>query len=614
MELTGLMLRELWYKAWKHDIIRQNEGLRMTIQSTAQGIASLGRHGDDTIVHMNHDEVKGLQALAQQHGTTLTINPHTGMPEAFNLGGLFKSLLPMAAGFFAPELFGAESFLGSPLGAGLLVGGVTGALTGNIGQGLMAGLGAYGGAGLGKSLAGLGSAGNLTKEAVTGEIAKDTGSNLIGSTGVTNPELAKGLGNLGYDMTGETAANINKYGPLSEDMAHDISNITHVPTAAENVKTLGSLEGNTGASTSYLDKVGQGIKNLVNPNNQSFTTAEGKVVPAGSGYSQYTNPAVGGSVTQLAAPVVTGVAGAYGEDLLKQTPVDYAAAQPKKRIQTGTDASGNPTYTYIPITAYDPRETLNLNDPYSAYGITPPPALKLPPTAIAKEGGEVKAYAMGGTVTTGGLRDLYSATDNVTNPNLSRDGYGVGRLDSLARQQSMNDAQTTGYADGGTVDTTPSLNLNNLPTLNLNTGTTNPGIATIITSSNRPNRFFGNMMGQSDFSNYRPNLFGNAGINFASDNRNGLSFRTIGMAHGGYLDGQGDGMSDSIPATIEGKQPARLADGEFVIPADVVSHLGNGSSKAGSKKLYAMMQKVRKARTGNPKQGKEINPNKYMPA
>jgi hypothetical protein len=86
------------------------------------------------------------------------------------------------------------------------------------------------------------------------------------------------------------------------------------------------------------------------------------------------------------------------------------------------------------------------------------------------------------------------------------------------------------------------------------------------------------------------------------------------MAKGGYLNGQGDGMSDSIPATIEGKQPARLADGEFVIPADVVSHLGNGSSKAGSKRLYAMLDKVRHARTGNKKQGKEINPAKYMPA
>lgn len=83
---------------------------------------------------------------------------------------------------------------------------------------------------------------------------------------------------------------------------------------------------------------------------------------------------------------------------------------------------------------------------------------------------------------------------------------------------------------------------------------------------------------------------------------------------GRMLDGPGDGMSDSIPASIGGKQPARLADGEFVVPADVVSHLGNGSTDAGAKQLYRMMDKVRTARTGRKSQGKQINPNKYMPA
>jgi hypothetical protein len=93
------------------------------------------------------------------------------------------------------------------------------------------------------------------------------------------------------------------------------------------------------------------------------------------------------------------------------------------------------------------------------------------------------------------------------------------------------------------------------------------------------------------------------------------------MSLGGYADGgnprllkgPGDGMSDNIPATIANKQPARLADGEFVVPADVVSHLGNGSTDAGAKKLHDMMTNVRKARTGNPKQGKQINPDKFVP-
>ena len=79
------------------------------------------------------------------------------------------------------------------------------------------------------------------------------------------------------------------------------------------------------------------------------------------------------------------------------------------------------------------------------------------------------------------------------------------------------------------------------------------------------------------------------------------------------LKGPGDGMSDSIPASIGGQQEARLADSEFVIPADVVSHLGNGSSDAGAKVLYNMMDRIRKARTGHTKQGKQINAEKFMP-
>jgi hypothetical protein len=86
-------------------------------------------------------------------------------------------------------------------------------------------------------------------------------------------------------------------------------------------------------------------------------------------------------------------------------------------------------------------------------------------------------------------------------------------------------------------------------------------------------------------------------------------------ARGGrMLKGPGDGMSDSIPASIGGKRPARLATEEFVVPADVVSHLGNGSSDAGAKQLYAMMDRVRKARTGRKSQGREISPQKYMAA
>jgi hypothetical protein len=137
------------------------------------------------------------------------------------------------------------------------------------------------------------------------------------------------------------------------------------------------------------------------------------------------------------------------------------------------------------------------------------------------------------------------------------------------------------------------------------------------------------------YQNYRNYADGGAVMDGGSPgmqlqgNNDPLMFQSTGverMADGGIaslghysdggqmLKGPGDGMSDSIPATIAGKQPARLANDEFVVPADVVSHLGNGSSDAGAKQLYKMMDRVRQARTGNKKQGKQIDPNKLMPA
>jgi hypothetical protein len=88
----------------------------------------------------------------------------------------------------------------------------------------------------------------------------------------------------------------------------------------------------------------------------------------------------------------------------------------------------------------------------------------------------------------------------------------------------------------------------------------------------------------------------------------------LNVKNGMYLGGPTDGMADKLPATIDGNQEAALSHGEFVIPADVVGHLGNGNSEAGAERLYSMMDKVRMARTGNPKQGKQINPNKFLPA
>jgi len=104
----------------------------------------------------------------------------------------------------------------------------------------------------------------------------------------------------------------------------------------------------------------------------------------------------------------------------------------------------------------------------------------------------------------------------------------------------------------------------------------------------------------------------------------GIAFAKGGISHlgdysdgGRLLKGPGDGVSDSIPATIANKRPARLADGEFVVPARIVSELGNGSTEAGARKLYAMMDRIQKARgktTGKNRVAVNSRAEKLLPA
>jgi hypothetical protein len=106
------------------------------------------------------------------------------------------------------------------------------------------------------------------------------------------------------------------------------------------------------------------------------------------------------------------------------------------------------------------------------------------------------------------------------------------------------------------------------------------------------------------------------GSPYAAGGQVGNFNQATGYAGGGYLEGgmTGDGMSDDIPATIDGTDPAALSTNEYVVPADVVSHIGNGSSDAGAERLDLMLDRIRMARTGTKKQAPEIDADKYLPA
>ena len=121
----------------------------MSLKKLSQHAAAHGRGGDTELVHMTKDEVKTLQGLAALNGTHMTVNPHTGLPEAFNLRGLFNKILPVVAGV-------AGTMIGGPAVGALASGATTAATTGSLEKGLMVGMGSYALGGLGQAAMGAG--------------------------------------------------------------------------------------------------------------------------------------------------------------------------------------------------------------------------------------------------------------------------------------------------------------------------------------------------------------------------------------------------------------------------------------------------------------------------
>jgi len=166
---------------------------------------------------------------------------------------------------------------------------------------------------------------------------------------------------------------------------------------------------------------------------------------------------------------------------------------------------------------------------------------------------------------------------------------------TLEEAQAMVQAQAAGIAGSPPPLMGPGAVRNDGRNITPSTGNT---IGIPVVRSNRPSG--GSGVGTGTLDEARPEMRAAGGL--------------LGLAKGGYyLGGVTDGMADKVPARIDGRQEARLSDGEFVVPADVVSHLGNGNSNAGAQQLYDMMDRVRKARTGRESQGTQINPSRYMP-
>jgi hypothetical protein len=491
----------------------------MSLHTAAQHLASKGRGGDTELVHMTRGEIKGLQELALAHGGSLSINPDTGLVEA----NFLKRLLPMIAGAAL-----AATGIGAPAAA-MIVGGFEGIRTGDIGKGLAAGLGAYGGAGVGAGLAGAAS-------------SAGTSASAANALGVPSSAMQANAA-LGLPTTVGTGAT-SQAGMLAAENA--AMGLTPLQSASQISGSAGYAAGATPPSTFNLGSslMRSGAQRLLDDPAEG-AKAVYKAMPTG------TLPALGTTVAGAMTPEAPGAAPGVEPD-------EY-----DKRLAA---------YRLSPnFSGFVPRQ--------------PQPYYR--PTGLGYTG-----YAEGGNV----MEASRGAYDDEPMSDVGRMAAGgiaaysnQGQVRHLPESVSI---PRTGIFRDPDVDTARKDALEATRIRNKK----------LASSANMPKNFLAKQPKTSV-----------KGLGDVEEVAAGGSIG--GYSDGGrMLRGPGDGMSDSIPATIGKRQPARLADGEFVVPADVVSHLGNGSTDAGAKKLYSMMDKIRKARTGKKAQAKAIKADKYMPA
>jgi hypothetical protein len=548
----------------------------MGLHNTAHYLKSKGRGRDTELVHMSKREIKGLQDLAKAAGGSLTVNPDTGLVEA----GFLEDALPVVAaaaatyftaGAAAPYMTAA---LGSSMAGGIAAGALAGAgisgltaaitgrdvgnaaLMGGVGGGISGGLGAYGDA-------------NVLADA-TQKAAVESGTQAATQTVNTGVDLAGNAVSM-PSPTSSTGFISPETGMATTPLPSPNLNVGDVEAQ------MGGFYGGQAPANPYANMTNQQISNATGIQTpQTSPTYYGGLKP-----DQYIQKA-----GILALPAA-GLLNTETESLPGEDPY----VSPLKRISSNFQA-------YVP-----PQPNPYYKAQYPNYPVR------------AAEGGIMSSYQAGGPV------ERMSQMNAAINPQGGL--YPQGMVDKTQyalptqRPTSMEvidaGAQRTFNAGGVTKQAyLPKGDAGKFVDSDPNTR----GLSALDAAQQRLKR-----------------LGARSGIKMAEMPKTGIKslggdFSDMaargGVAHlGDYSDGgrllrgPGDGVSDNIPATIGGKQPARLADGEFVVPARIVSELGNGSTEAGAKRLYAMMDRVQKARKktiGKGKIAKDSKSSKYLPA
>lgn len=605
-------------------------------------IAAYGRNGDNELVHMNKREVAALERLGRKHGIETTTNPHTGLKEAFNWQSTLGGVLGGIAGtFIAP---GAGTAAGAALGSGLGTAASGGTTEQALTNGLISGATAWAGAGVADSLAQAGT--DAATQGVTSGVTDATtqgitqlpGAGAFGDAGaavVGAPTNLAGAGGLPTGAAPVTTAG-QGFAPLGGDTASQafntpppgtVPNIGALNTAGTNQANLALgntppvAEGMTPqAGTVVGDKFVQGSPTPVAEVPKMSTPGSSGQIPMGERASDYW-----GNVSKGIGSLDT--AGKVG---------DFAMANRGPLIGTATGIAGI-------ATAEPSGQSSDAGTTEETYG--PLPAAEVYYTPTGERRTRIVDRPRYGNVNMAGGGEIFGDYDGVdmnrtggtvvggntfANGGIAR--FGDGGLMGFGNQ---NRGGFAGFAEslqpGGAIGDWHGKLYGALGADQIMPG---GAMGSLIPGANqfnakkreeeeRKRQEEEARAAEAKFAQYKQDWSDryNAPVQMAAAGGmmgyapgGGISSLGDYSDGGRMLRGPGDGVSDSIPASIEGRKPARLADGEFVVPARAVSELGNGSTEAGSKQLYAMLDRIAKKRKKGNGLAYQANPKKLMPA
>ena len=601
------------------------------IQSQVKNIASRGRYGDTTLVHMNPTEVAGLAQMG-----AMTINPQTGLAEAFG----FKDLIPIAASIVG-------GVFGGPVGAGLGSGLATGILEGDLKKGIAAGLTSYG---FGSILQGAGAAAKGAEAA--SKVAAEGTAKAAAEAGVetlTDQALGSALEELGSAGTDALVQ-----GTIDEALsATTKAGIAEASQAAGEAVTQSALQAAKDGSTSLLTSA----KDAFTPVSGSegfgkFTSVFDNIAAGASQPAAYLPIGIGGTslgMMQAQDQYEKDLAEGNRQDLLEREYEAMMRPEPILYSATGGLTQFNDGGDTKPQVISRQKRPYAVNRDYMP-GLNPevlyfdPATLNPPATTVM--GSAAPEFQ---TINPNIPNDIYD--------NVSRGGFGVESM-GVPTQNVIDPYQKyTGVAPPALLEkeavqapVAPAA-LMTAENLTNEEPSSSPSILDQITTSlgvqnpfNIPNAGgafvpkFGEYQGMNEggetaidplIKEAKAFIMGETSDDtvvkrfiekygtdaFITLREEVLQSLIPNAQTEGLIAGKGNGgMDDDLRGNIGGKETIAVSQDEFIVPADVVSMLGDGSSDAGAKELYDMMERVRKEKYGTTEQAKPIDNSKVLPA